>query len=241
MELAKVEEPIHTEQIQDILGKPPKWLYRWGISIMLAVAMICILITTLISYPEEVQTRIKLHSTYSPCYVSVKDSGVLAEIFVQNESTINKGDSLAVLENPAGKTIITAPVRGKLTYAGIIHENEQFVPLQHVFLISHENNRFYGEMLIPPNDVYKVEPGQTVIVKLRNSSDEKYGLIQGTIKYITNEQFKSNQYLAEVDFDHSDNETGHLLSNGMITDAEIIIAKASLFYRLVHSLTRGMK
>jgi len=244
MEFANSKDQVHTEQMQDIIGTPPRWLYRWGISLVLGIALICIFISSLIDYPEAVQTRLKLVAVYPPYIVALKDSGRLNKIIVQNECEVKKGDALAIIQSAAGNNGVIAPVSGKLNYAGILRENEHLVPGQHIFYINNEKGGFYGEMIIPQNDVDRVKKGQRVIVKIRNSRDENHSLLKGTIKYITNDQLKNEQYLAEVDFDgpEQNNETDYLfLRNGLMTDAEIIIVKTTLLRRLCESLTRRIK
>src|SRR3984885_12225284 len=99
MEFANSKDQVHTEQMQDIIGTPPRWLYRWGISLVLGIALICIFISSLIDYPEAVQTRLKLVAVYPPYIVALKDSGRLNKIIVQNECEVKKGDALAIIQS----------------------------------------------------------------------------------------------------------------------------------------------
>jgi len=206
-ELINVEEPVHVEQMQDIIGTPPMWLYRWGISIILAAAIICAFISSIINYPVTVQTHVKINSMNSPYGISLEYSGKLNKILVPNNSAVKKGDSLAIFENVKGEAItIKAPKNGELTYAGIIHENEQLSPNQNIFFISGELLGFYGEILISQNDINKVKAGQKVIIKLKNISDAPL-MLRGTIKYITNDPLRSGGYVAEIDFEHINDES----------------------------------
>lgn len=242
-QLINNEEPVHTEQIQDIIGNPPRWLYRWGITIVLAIALVCIFISSVINYPEAIKTQLKILSTHGPDSIAFKDSARLNKILVSNDSQVRKGDQLAVVENATGIYVLQAPISGKLYYAGIIHENEQLAPSQNIFFIAIDNSDFYGKMIIPQNEAHKVKPGQMVLVKLRNADEKQYSF-SGIIKYIVNGQSGNGEYFAEVDFDNLKNSyaTHYLLQrNGTMADAEIITAKATLFQRLVQSLIRGIK
>jgi HlyD family secretion protein len=242
MEFVNNSEPVHTEQMQDIIGKPPRWLYRWGITLVLGIGLICVFISSRINYPEVIQTRLKLLPLSSPYTVAVNDSARLVKILVQNDREVKKGDSLAIAQSSAGETFIKAPLSGKLTYASIIIENQQLKSNQEIYYISSGNNGFYGEMIIPPNDIDNVKAGQTVVVKLRNKNT---GTLKGVIKYITDYQLKNEQYVAEVDFnDYKRNEKeGRPVSlrKGMVADAEIITANTTLLLRLLKSLTKGIK
>jgi len=244
MEFISNEDKIHTEQMQDVIGRPPRWLYRWGISLVFGIGLICVFVSSRINYPEVVQTRVKLVPLNSSHAVSVSDSGRLVKILVQNDHEVKKGDSLAVIERATDKTIINAPVGGKLTYAGIIRENQQLAPKQNVFYISSGNNGFYGEMIIPQNYIDKIKAGQVVIVKLSNSGDGDRGTLKGVIKYVTDNQLNNAGYVAEVDFkDIKKNgaDGSELPANGVMAGAEIITVRATLLQRLIKSLTRGIK
>ncbi|MBB6131483.1 HlyD family secretion protein [Mucilaginibacter lappiensis] len=241
MELTHEEEPVHSEQIQDIIGTPPRWLYRWGISLVLAIALICIIISTLIDYPLVVQAQIKLRPSFPPYKVFSQDSASVVKILVRNESTVRKGDSLAIVHNVNRKenVMIIAPIDGRLTYSGIIHENEQLMANQNMFYISGNNNDYYGEMIIPQKDTYRVKQGQTVLVTVKNSPDENYNKLKGIIKYITDGPSKGEPYIAEVTFSKSnDNLNGRPIRKEIEADAKIITANATLFHRLMQSLTK---
>jgi hypothetical protein len=243
-ELIHNKEPVHTEQIQDIIGAPPIWLYRWGISFVLVIALLCIFVSSVINYPEVVKTQLKIRSAFLPDSISFKNPARLIKMLVPNDSRVKKGEDLAIVESSNNKIIIKAPMSGKLTYAGIIHEEQQLAPEQNVFFISSRSDSFYGEMVIPQTEIYKVKPGQTVLFNQQNSGHEKQGILKGKIRYITNDQFKNGQCFAEVDFDPINNNhkvSSFLLRNGIMADAEIITTNATLFHRLVQSLTRGLK
>ena len=239
----KIEERVHTEHIQNIIGTPPRWLYRWGITIVLAIALLCILVSSVINYPEAVKTQLQILATHAPDFIVCRDSSNLIKVFVPNDSEVKKGDRLALVNGALGITVIQASVNGRLYYSGIIHENEELAPGQKLFLIAADNINFYGKMIIPKNEVHKVKPGQKVLIKIRNG-DEKQSGLTGIIRYIVNDPSKNGEYFAEVDFSslNTSRAANHLLlRNEMVTDAEIITAKATLLQRLFQSLIIGIK
>lgn len=87
----------------------------------------------------------------------------------------------------------------------------------------------------------RLNQGKKVLIKLRNPVDD-HSTLDGVIRYVTDDQVKTGEYVAEVAFDSHNHGGGYLLlKNGMIADAEIITANATLFHRLIQSLTRGIK
>ena len=238
------QEPVHTEQVQDIIGTPPMWLYRWGISLVLAITLLCTLVSSFIQYPEVVNTRLKIISAKRLQTVSLKDSARLLAILVQNDQKVKKRQILAIAESIAGKITITAPNDGELTYAGIIRENEPLKPSQVIFIVAPYHQDFYGEMPIPSFGAAKVKPGQTVLVKLKNYPGEGQNMLKGKIKYIADNLLKGDEFIAEVDFSSDgkkNNLAGTMLRDGMAADAQIITVPSTVFHRIVQSLMKGMK
>jgi multidrug resistance efflux pump len=239
-QIIKNDAPDHTEQIQDIIGTPPRWLHRWGITVMLIIATLCVLISTRISYPETIKTKLTIRSIHSPVDIAVKDSATLIRVVAANAAEVKKGDPLAILQTPAGQVTLKSTVSGKLSYGSIIHNNEQLIPGQQLFLIYADYTDFYAEIRVPENQAYKVKPGQKVLIKIRSTNDNQV-IIKGLVRYILNDRSVNGFYLAEADFDLSRNnvDNGRLLfTNGMKADGEIITANATVFKRLVQSLTR---
>jgi len=239
----KEQEPVHTEQIEDIIGTPPMWIYRWGISLILVITLVCLLVSSFIQYPEVVNTQLKIIAADSLQTVSFKDSARLIAILVQNNQKIKKGQPLAVVESKSHKTTIIALNSGELDYASIIRENELLKPGQALFNIAPYNKDYYGEMAIPRYAANKVKPGQTVWVTLKNHSDERKNTLKGKVKYIADD-LKSNVYVAEVDFKadgKSNNTESILLQNGSVAEAEIITMPSTIFHRIIQSLMKGIK
>ena len=144
---------------------------------------------------------------------------------------------IAVFENWQRKYVLMAPRQGSVSFAGIIHENQTFDINQQVFYIIPENEQFFGEMIIPQDNMGKIRAGQQVLIKLKAYPYEDYGIIKGKIAYITNVSFK-NMFIARVDF-----QTNKLdgfnqsvrLEPGLMADAEIITQDATILKRISKS------
>ncbi|MDB5016223.1 MAG: hypothetical protein JWQ84_1055, partial [Mucilaginibacter sp.] len=98
------------------------------------------------------------------------------------------------------KYVLTASQSGRLTYAGIIQQNQVLAASQEVFYVNPGNEQFFGEMTISQNNMGKVKEGQQVLVKLKSYPFEEYGMIKGTIKYIADVPYKDSVFISKVDF-----------------------------------------
>jgi multidrug efflux pump subunit AcrA (membrane-fusion protein) len=236
-------EQRHTEDMQDIIGTPPSWLIRWGITVFFAVLVLIAVLSELITYPDLVKTQLKINSFDLPHPVVLKAPGKLVKLMVKNNMEVKKGQELAFVETPSGKIILTAPYTGNISYVGIVHENQELSANKTLFYINSNNLDFFGEMIIPPGSITKVKEGQEVLVKLRMYSYEEYGILHGTIKYIADSQFKNGGYIAEVDFktqNITDMRKALDLKPGMTAEADIVTQNTSLYKRVTASLFKSL-
>jgi multidrug efflux pump subunit AcrA (membrane-fusion protein) len=145
---------------------------------------------------------------------------------------------ISTAEDWKSKYILSASQAGKLSYAGIIQENQVLTPNQEVFYIDPGNAAFFGEMTISQNNMGKVKEGQQVLVKLRSYPFEEYGMIRGKIRYIADVPYKDSVFISKVDFkirNSSDLKKPIHLKQGMMADAEIITQDATILQRLSRS------
>ncbi|MDB5007352.1 MAG: hypothetical protein JWP45_1745 [Mucilaginibacter sp.] len=141
-------------------------------------------------------------------------------------------------EDWESKYVLTASQSGRLTYAGIIQQNQVLAASQEVFYVNPGNEQFFGEMTISQNNMGKVKEGQQVLVKLKSYPFEEYGMIKGTIKYIADVPYKDSVFISKVDFklqNSSDLKKPIHLKQGMMADAEIITQDATMFQRISRS------
>jgi len=139
--------------------------------------------------------------------------------------------------------VLTAPQGGKLTYSGVIQENQVLNPGQEVFYVNPGNEQFFGSMFITQNNMGKVKEGEQVLIKLRSYPFEEYGMIRGTIKSISEVPYRDSIYTSKVEFNKkavSDMKRPIHLKQGMVADAEIITQNATVFQRLSRSLFKIM-
>lgn len=139
------------------------------------------------------------------------------------------------------KYVVSAPLEGKVGFAGIIQENQQVALNQELFIVNPGNTNFFGEVQIPQYNMGKVSLGQRTLVKMRSFPFEEYGIINGKISYITDVALKDSVFIAKIDFtkfEQKDKDHPIVLKPGMMADAEIITRESSLLQRFVRNITK---
>ncbi len=92
---------IRSDEVQEILGTPPRWIIRWGITIMLLVVAILLGGSYYYKYPDMIAARVTIFSESPPVQIVAKSSGKLDQLFVLNNQHVEPGDVLGIIENTA--------------------------------------------------------------------------------------------------------------------------------------------
>lgn len=102
---------IRSEEIQELITRPPAWLLRWGITLVFFV--LCTLATGawFIHYPDIVRAPFTLTSVNAPKPVLTRTEGRLAKLMVHESMFVQAGDSLAYMESTASHAEVLALAR----------------------------------------------------------------------------------------------------------------------------------
>lgn len=141
------------------------------------------------------------------------------------------------------KYMLCASQNGKVSFAGIIQQNQVLQAGQEVFYINPNNGNFFGEMAIPQVNMGKVKENQEVLIKLHSYPFEEYGMIRGRISNINDVPYKDSVFLSRVNFNlksTTDLKRPVHLKQGMMADAEIITEDATILKRITRNLLKVM-
>ncbi|MCL2097444.1 MAG: HlyD family efflux transporter periplasmic adaptor subunit [Bacteroidales bacterium] len=95
---------LRSEEVQEILGRPPQWLVQWGITVVFTVIAGLFIGSYFFQYPEIVTAPIVVTTENLPANVVAKTNGRVDSLFVGEKQAVQKGQLLAVIENPANLT-----------------------------------------------------------------------------------------------------------------------------------------
>lgn len=92
---------IKSDEITEILGTPPRWIVRWGITIVFTVIAVVLVGSAFFQYPDTVVSPVIITAENPPAVVIARASGKPAALFVTDGQKVSKGDTLGVIDNPA--------------------------------------------------------------------------------------------------------------------------------------------
>ena len=92
---------IHNDDIEDILGRTPGWITRYGMIVFLAIVLVLITGAWVFKIPDAKQAKITLTSLQPPADVEARTFGKIEKLFAKDNQYVQEGDILAEIENSA--------------------------------------------------------------------------------------------------------------------------------------------
>jgi multidrug resistance efflux pump len=97
-ELENETAEVRSEELQEIVGEMPKWIIRWGISVVFIAVLGFLFISWFIKYPDVINARVVI--TTSPALVTLvsRSSGSLVLLKEENDE-VKEGDLIGYISS----------------------------------------------------------------------------------------------------------------------------------------------
>lgn len=92
---------LRSEEVQEILGTPPRWIIRWGTTFVVIGVALLFYFSYLIKYPDVVVVPVEITTSIEPVQVVAEESGHLSRVLVVENDSVGYGDIMVVIQNPA--------------------------------------------------------------------------------------------------------------------------------------------
>jgi HlyD family secretion protein len=92
---------VRSEELQEVIGKIPHWIIRWGITIIFSALALLLIGSWIFRYPDIVSATILVTSKNPPATLVARVRGKIQHLLVEDNQLVNKGDYICVLENTA--------------------------------------------------------------------------------------------------------------------------------------------
>ncbi len=93
---------------EDMIGRIPSWIIRWGTILVLSIFTVLVFATFIFRYPDVISARITVTTENPPAPVIARTTAKISALKVADKQMVEKGDLLAVLQNPADYNQIIA-------------------------------------------------------------------------------------------------------------------------------------
>ena len=92
---------LRSPAVQEIFGRPPRWIVRWGITVTGLVVAVMVAGSALLKFPDVVGSSITVTTWNLPAHVTARVTGRIDSLFVGEGEAVAAGDVLMSLWNPA--------------------------------------------------------------------------------------------------------------------------------------------
>lgn len=149
----------------------------------------------------------------------------------------------SAIDDWKSRYILTAPGPGQVHFSGVLETNQAVRTNEEVFFISSPAVRYYGEMLVPQQNLGKVRVGQQVLIKLDGYPFSEFGLVEGRVTYLSEIPTAHNNFLAKVSLPHGLITTYGkkiVYRNRISAKADIITENTRLLERILYQLRTSL-
>src|ERR1700761_1793144 len=148
----------HSNEIQEIITRVPRWLVRWGITMMAAILLTMLAMVSMISYPDFIKLPVTINALEPSVPVKITSTLKLLQLKINQGSPVTGGQILAEVADLHGnKQQLTAPVAGKVAFAGILQANSILNPDKSQLYIIPSHQHFYGEIHISRTQLLQIK------------------------------------------------------------------------------------
>ncbi len=97
---------VRSEEVQEIIGRPPHGLVRWGITAFFGVLILVLLSSWFIRYPEVIDAPLRLTAIHAPKTLEARVNGKLVRLPAENNSEVQQGQVLGWIESTANHATV---------------------------------------------------------------------------------------------------------------------------------------
>ena len=221
---------LRSEEVQEILGRPPRWIVRVGISIIFVVVAGLFVGSYFLKYPDILPAPITVTTENLPAGVMAMTTGKIDTIAVAEKQLVKEGELLAVIRNPAKLEDVMAVKRMLEESDTLVVETQNFASLQYgTFLQLGDLQSAYtafDNALTDYRHFVETDYHNRKIAVIRKQIAAQKNLLQKTVNQlnISRKQLATAQKLFEID--------SMLYSNAALSLVDYQSARNSLLQQL---------
>lgn len=160
---------LRSENVQDILTKPPHWIIQWGNTLIFIIFLIMLLMSYVIKYPEFIPAPIIVTTQSLPEKLEARINSKIDKILVKNNQQVKKDDILLVLQS-------TADYEDVIKLKRIIESTPHSQIIK--FPLLETSNYKLGEIQEDYNNFVKVLQEEKMFINLKPYTPENIATIQ---------------------------------------------------------------
>lgn len=233
---------IRSNEMEELVGNVPPWIIQWGITVLFVVAVLGLIISNFIHYPDTLMAKVIIQATEQPGKVTVRreDASQEFKFLVKEGDQVVPGDTLLIhLDKNTGKKIPTiTPMAGKIYISKGIDEKNT---LDQLIWVVPKSSKVEVKIKYHNKGAGNVKMGQSVRIELTDFPSSEYGFLEGCISSILPIQVEG-EHQAYVELNNKNIITSENkeipITPVMEGSGEILLNDRSIFQRIFGSIFR---
>ena len=220
---------MRCEEIQEIMGRPPGWMLRWGISVIFLIVCASLIGCYFIRLPQTLPIKVYARTDIQSDSIFARSNGQIASIMKSNSTVVAKGDTILSYSNDTCMGYITSTASGILSYPNDKCVGDKVNAGEVLFYIDTDRQNCqllscYG--FLSESEAKQVQANMPISIIVSDNNDK----IIAKVKNIASHPNESHKYYMEVFLDEENKKKMNLQLNNPITElnAKITIASPRL-------------
>ena len=171
---------IVSDEIQQIIGQVPKWITRWGITVLFSLLIIVLAVGNFVEYPSILNAESEIMANERPTKVDwFNEEHLIYTEVVKDGQKVSIGDSLLIENNLKTNkiSVITSPIKGEISLTRGYKSNAN----THVIWIIPQSKIFNVLLKVPIQKSGDVKVGQEVKINLDEYPVNEFGFLSGKV------------------------------------------------------------
>ena len=217
------------EEIQEIMGRTPNWMLRWGILIIFLIVSALLIGSYFIRLPQTLPIKVYARTDIQSASILAKNNGQIVSIMKSNSAIVAKGDTILSYSNDTCMDYITTSLSGKLSYPNDICVGDKVNAGEVLFYIDtdRENCQLlscYG--FLSESEEKQVQADMPISIIVSGNNDK----IIAKVKNVASHPNELNKYYMELFLNEENRKRLNLQLSNPITElnAQITIASPRL-------------
>ena len=233
MERDKINIELKSEALTELIASPPFWLVRSGNILFFFVIVLVLVLSYLISYPDEIEGDVSLYRSHPPIEFQNHQYARLLQLNVKDGQKVKKQKVMALIDTefvPNSKPISwIAPFDGEVLFNCQLNVSSFYRANQASLIFVPNGGEYKGVIKVAVWGSGKIEKGQIVFIELSDYPKNDYGMLEGKVKSITSVS-KDNKYEVEV-----------ILPNQLFTTYKMKIPSKAILIGKARIITKNKK
>lgn len=208
------------EEVKDILGKPPQYLIRWGISLYFILFCFVLFLSLTVEYPIYTRCEAEITPLNRAEFVVLNESDQIRKIKINDGDRITKG---SILYNTSAKEEI-ATTSGELRFLKPITAGYSSTNTDTILQINPDLQNYLLTIKVPGSYINQIQINQKISFPVNSK------IIEGSIQEIPTNPDKDGFYLVKAQSDENDT----YLSSSNSTMVDILINNKKIFHKILN-------